>query len=463
MFGGVPFISPELSPIYLPAPQQDYLTLLFHFPAPDSTRPSEEVTQPQTSMNQRFLLSLFALLFCSFLSAQNGVLAEIAALNVSPAFEVALYGDHLYVNPGFSNIQIFDLSDPANPQSLSSVGYGGNYANRIDAEGDFLFLTGGPDNTFRIFDLTDPAIPNALGTAPIPVAGVQHVVHSTDFSYISAGQNLYVVDHADKNKPFLSDSIVLPTPGPYGLRELAIHQGALYIATETGFHILDLSNPALPSFVQSINGAAFTLALDTAQDRLYTGQPFPSNGHYAYDISNPLAPLPLLAGSGGTSTSQDMSFSQGIVLQTGPDILPSQTVNAFRVANGTSTWLEEFDGSKDFAVTEIISRDSLFIVAKFGGIEILTVSELVSNEGPIEAIGLDLWPNPTRGQLRVRIDASLGAPTLLVRDLTGRTLRRIEMDGIEGEMDLGELSAGVYLVSVIGDGGILATRRICIE
>ena len=92
---------------------------------------------------------------------------------------------------------------------------------------------------------------------------------------------------------------------------------------------------------------------------------------------------------------------------------------------------------------------------------------LVAVPDPVHLPSLQVWPNPTRDQVRVAFDSPVGnAYRLQVLDLRGRLLRVQAGESLTGHVEatlaLGELPAGVYLLQV-QDGAASRTVRLVRE
>ncbi|MEM0998398.1 MAG: T9SS type A sorting domain-containing protein [Bacteroidota bacterium] len=334
----------------------------------------------------------------------------------------------------------------------------------MDVSGNYLYLTGGPTNDLRIFGLTNPAAPTVLGSVAVPSGGVQFAAHHQNHSYISAADKLYVVDHNNKNLPVvLPNPLTVPNAGQFGMRQLAIYGNVLYGALESGVNVYDISNPGQPTLLTTLPNGAFALTVDPVQARLFVSQGFGNNGHHVYDISTPSAPVPLFSGSGGTSTPGRLAYSLGLLLQTGPDNLPTQTVNAYTVDNSSSNWQVEHTGSRGFAVTDIEATDSTFIVAKHGGIEILNGQVVVGTTPGRDSEKLAIWPNPASGAVHFRTAPSTERQSLVVRDLVGKTHLHRTVTHSELEWSLTDLAAGLYLVTLLEDDRPVATQRLSVR
>ena len=396
--------------------------------------------------------------------AQSGSLIELATIsNVSPAFGIAVKGDYLYANPGNAEIKVFNIANPTAPVSMNSVNYQGYFADKMNVHGDYLYLFGGPTNILRIFEITNPAAPTAVGSATLSSPNnVVFAAHSNDYTYVTTGDKLFTVNTSNKNNPVLQNTLTEANAGTYGLRNIAVSQNHLYVGVASGVFIHNISSPGAPVYAGSVATGFLSLTLDEPGQRLISGMQS-GNGHHVNNIANAAAPSFLFSGMGGTTTGGgQLCYANGILLQAGPDI-GTQSVNVFRIGASSSTWVQEFNGSMNYAITEIKAKDSLFFVSKHGGIEILGAGTLVGKTEQILMDGVKVCPVPASNRLRVRCDALPGLVDMVVTDLQGKELIRSQAVPGDAEIDISSLSQGLYLLSVYHESGRIGMQKFTVE
>ncbi len=85
---------------------------------------------------------------------------------------------------------------------------------------------------------------------------------------------------------------------------------------------------------------------------------------------------------------------------------------------------------------------------------LVTNSVLVADETP-KTNNIEVWPNPVGSQLHVKLANGTKA-TVLVLDLTGRTLLRTEQNSPQCSLDVATLPTGVYVLRILTDEGGLS-------
>lgn len=77
--------------------------------------------------------------------------------------------------------------------------------------------------------------------------------------------------------------------------------------------------------------------------------------------------------------------------------------------------------------------------------------------------GVELYPNPNKGEFKVNVGSNSGAVEIRITDLGGRLLRNMNYSASQGEdlpVNISELPAGVYIVTVSADEGSRKFRVI---
>ncbi|MBD2770127.1 T9SS type A sorting domain-containing protein [Hymenobacter sp. BT664] len=81
---------------------------------------------------------------------------------------------------------------------------------------------------------------------------------------------------------------------------------------------------------------------------------------------------------------------------------------------------------------------------------------------------LNLYPNPSRGQVTVLLNQKAGADyKLRLSNIIGQEIRSIalkpELTSSGLPLDLSDLRAGVYFYSLLVDGKVTTTRRLILQ
>ncbi len=176
---------------------------------------------------------------------------------VNNTYRLVASGQYLYVAVN-SRLMIYDISDPANPVRVALIGAGGQ-AFDVDVQGDILTLANTGANT-RVYSVTNPASPQFLGAASGATAFVcqrGRFVYSTAY----AAQDLVAIDLQDPFNPVVVGTINLGTATATLPLDVEGQCGRAYVAIEGSdpqIAIVDINDPTnmveLGRFGHSLGG-----------------------------------------------------------------------------------------------------------------------------------------------------------------------------------------------------------------
>jgi hypothetical protein len=88
----------------------------------------------------------------------------------------------------------------------------------------------------------------------------------------------------------------------------------------------------------------------------------------------------------------------------------------------------------------------------------------VSGEGLVASGDFTLYPNPAKGFINLNIETLIGAGSIVVTDLYGKTLKTqaLSMGTNTVDIDIANLSKGMYFVSTITNEG-KTTKKLVVE
>lgn len=244
------------------------------------------------------------------------------------ALKVAVSGQYAFVADAEGGLRSVDISDPWNIAPAGHYDSPGS-SGHVVVSGNLAFLADGAD--LRIFDISDPASPTLLGIEYTPCnciavsgnyafitdpdAGALHTidisdpVHPTNAGSYTALSRPYAVavsgDHAFVIDPYGTDLNVLditdPTSpslaGTYNSvsfsRNIAIDGDYAFIAFDTGgMKIIDIKNPAAPSYIASLPASKVQYVAVTGDYAFVANSDL---GVLVADISDPGSPVLLHA------------------------------------------------------------------------------------------------------------------------------------------------------------------------
>lgn len=198
-----------------------------------------------------------------------------------------------------TSIRIIDLEDPANPVEVGHLKATDNDNNNLhyimdmELSGNLIYAI--VDNYLWIVDVSDPSAPKEIALLP---TYYPQITISGDYAYISVVKNpnnvgFIVLDISD---PALPKEVGTSELLPRGLNGFLASGSLLFVVTEDGLHIVDISSP------NSLEEIAFVphpndepdenkdLFQDVAVAGKYAYVTSRESGLYVFDISNPSSP-----------------------------------------------------------------------------------------------------------------------------------------------------------------------------
>lgn len=187
----------------------------------------------------------------------------------------------------FSGSLVVDVGDPANPFVLADLGFG-DYTD-VHLQGDLGFAAGRFPG-IRAYDMTDPSDPQLLSTvmSSLPSFAKFAVKDSLVFFTPEDGTaSVRILDYSDPTDPVLV--------GTYGSGRLwdivvAVDGDVMYTRVDDELHVVDIRDPSNPLTLGVFDEFSmwFPFALVPRGDVLYTTDRYGNN--VVFDVSDPRNP-----------------------------------------------------------------------------------------------------------------------------------------------------------------------------
>jgi hypothetical protein len=223
-------------------------------------------------------------------------------------YNLFLWGNYASMAARGDGIEIFDISNPANPQVLSFYSAGAGLANGVFVSGGYLFIAYGQEG-LHVLDVGNPSAPSYKSSVVLPGFGdVENVFVAGNYAYLAAkNAGLYMVDIGNL------DTLQVAGP-PYQVGsgiayDVKVVDTLAYLAYgDVGLEIVNVKDPSNPTFVgrYSPAGSANVRRLAISGNRAYLA--LENAGLEIVNIANPAAPAQL----GNFNTFN--SFFTGVVL-----------------------------------------------------------------------------------------------------------------------------------------------------
>jgi zinc metalloprotease ZmpB len=82
------------------------------------------------------------------------------------------------------------------------------------------------------------------------------------------------------------------------------------------------------------------------------------------------------------------------------------------------------------------------------------------SEASMPALSVQVYPNPTSGQVTVSVDAPVGTLSWQLRDCLGRQVRTAQQNGTQFSVELGDMGAGIYFLEIVAKGFAPTVQRV---
>jgi hypothetical protein len=270
------------------------------------------------------------------------------------------------------------------------------------------------------------------------------------FIYVAEQSFLQVVNVARPREPVLVGSCV-------GDGVAVVLQDSFAYTAAGAIRITNVARPDSPFVVATIagHGASGIAARDTF---LYF--PYAYDTLFVYSVANPAQPRLLAAVQTGV-------WPWDIVLGDARAYVALSDGNGVEVFDLTDPGQPVSRGqtSAPYDVRRLAYRDGLLYAALWdAGVAIYETTAVAVGEPADphhDGTALSATPNPTRGQLRIRLPAS-GPGCVTVRDVAGRSTAQTVVAAGEHEcwLDISNQPAGVYVVEMLRNGKRLVTKLV---
>jgi len=345
---------------------------------------------------------------------------------------------------GLHGFRTFDFSDPMNlaelgePQILNSDLLS---INSLEYTSGYLYATTSYTGML-LFDVRDPAVPESIGVGPPETFEARDVLTVGDLAYASTPHSLVTLDVSHPEAPVVVSAI--PDDGTGGMQAI---NGYLFGLNSRTLKVFTLEDPTLPSLIGS-----YTLPWGFT----WFVRGFAVSGSYAYiayddgglrviDISDPTNPTPFTVLPG-----------QCLKVAVQEDVLVTYDQFQINVYNATDPLNMELVGYYEVAesIDQIRIADNYLVTASLTRLNVYELDALSSvgarPDFPTQ-FSLSAYPNPFNSTTTLRLNLPIGARnvTLTVSNILGQQVEHKEIEVLAPQVEI-QLSAdnwpsGIYL------------------
>jgi len=217
-------------------------------------------------------------------------LREVGSFRTGEAYDAALVGDVAYLALGRGGLEVLDVGNPTSPKEIVHLLKPADYADRMNtiwyltASDERLYLSPGPAEVcLRIFDVASPRQPKELGRLARPWGWGRRTAVIGNLVYFPGLTGFHVLD--------VSDPAQVRELGSTGSRSHSVAVSgnrACVTSGAGGLAVLDVSDPTSPKSLGHYEYPKLPFDLAIAGDRAYVADW--SVGLHIFDVADPALP-----------------------------------------------------------------------------------------------------------------------------------------------------------------------------
>jgi len=321
----------------------------------------------------------------SLTSSPPSLVAAGNAATPGRAWAVATEGTYAYVADNDPGVQIFDISDPANPALVGTVdtptdAWG---VTVVDTQAYIVDRYAG----LYVVDISNPANPTTLGTYDTPGIA-EYVTVAGTYAYVADSYGgLHIIDVSDPTNPTLAATVA-----DIGFVEgVAVADGYAYAASEqVGVQMIDVSDPTNPTVVATYLTSGMTEGVTIAGSVLYVADG--EAGLHMLDVSDPTNPVLL-------GTYDSPGYARMTVVEAGYAYLADRDggLQVVDVSDPVNPTLVASYDTPDAAWRLAVQGDYVYIADRDGGLQVVELAAAVGNSlvsiDPVSELGATLMAN----------------------------------------------------------------------
>jgi len=375
-------------------------------------------------------------------------------------YRMAVSGAVGYLAGGYSTLHTIDLTNPEEAFELGmSSPEGSHTAYDVAIRGNYAYTACGTQG-FSVFDISDPAQPNHITTYRPPY-NVGRLVTASDYLYVEDAYSglLRIYSLANPAAPESVNSIA----SNHSLYCTA--NGYLYLSAYNGFSIYSLSNPTAPQLVGSCNISGGNYILDLAPTGNYIYAANGIGGLRVIDASDPTHPSEV----GSVAENTWLVAASGNTLMTfGPDGLRAKDITDR--LNPVTVGYYYYPNATDESIRDLDILGQYLLTVSSGKFQVLRCDALSGIPSQPEILPQELalypcYPNPFNPITIIRFSLPHTTHTsLTIFDVAGRQIKVLVNEVLSGgehrvTFDGSALSSGVYFVR-LEVGGATQTEKM---
>jgi hypothetical protein len=379
---------------------------------------------------------------------------DTTVFSAGSVVDIDVAGNRAYLASDRTGMAILDVSNPAQPSLLGRLPLPRtNYLCRsVVADDSFAFLQWYQVPQFRSIDVSDPTRPTLAGGASVTNPPEDMVLRDS-LVYAAEATVFEIVNVARPREPVLVGSC-------FGDGVAIVVQDSFAYTAAGAIRITNIARPDSPFVVSTITGPRGS-GLAIRDTFLYIPQAYDTL--WVYSVSSPSAPRVLGFAPVGAHC-WDVALGESLAaVATVQGLVLFSLGNAARPARLGSV-------TTPYDPRRVSYVAPYWYVAMFeAGVAIYETTSTAIGE-PVatrpQPRAFRVWPSVAAGNVRYALTGPVRNSDIAVYDVTGVKLRSVllqaNMKGgaAEGEMNLADLPAGVYVVRVYSEGTNLTAKVV---
>jgi len=165
--------------------------------------------------------------------------------------EISEDGNYLYVAASWSGLCIANISDPENPK-WEIIDYGPNIDGTLIAVDNYLYQGG-----LNIYDVSDPKNPELVYSEKLFGEGYKRVIarYGNDYLIGAGEEGVFIVDISNRTNPVIVGKVSLPEKPNVDIlagRPGAVSGSVVYVGADNHLYSIDISDPTNPVILDKV-------------------------------------------------------------------------------------------------------------------------------------------------------------------------------------------------------------------
>jgi hypothetical protein len=367
--------------------------------------------------------------------------------------DIAIKGNYAFT--GSNGIRAFDVSDKSVPRQ---VAYIESNANLFNISGDIAVAipeSMGSGNRLSMLDISDPENLYEMGHFNNMLLTQEAIIHG-DYVYVGGWWNGFIVlDISDPASPSFVTKVfnwyegAVPGVEWCFVSDLAVEGDYLYLIDyepfedddTKGLYIFNISDPENPEFISRYEQQSQrSWRIKVKYNYVYLADAY--GGIEVIDVSDPYSPQ-TVAYQELMDVAYNLDVANGYVYAACYILGGVQVVNVFDPGNPFVAGYYYRSGL--FALNVTANDHDIYIADGSSGFQIYSHDVVFTGveENLINAQEIKTFPNPSTGIINLDVET---ATELVVFDQSGRFLMKEKLNGGKASLDLSALSNGTYFL-----------------